>query len=109
MLGGKEVGNAILEMMRDWYAKENIIAVDGKTVRSTGKNNKSQATLQILSAYLTESGVILVQESIHEKTNEIPVFQQMLTYLDVKDKTIRADAMHCQRNTSQQIVRKKRE
>lgn len=31
----------------------------------------------------------------------------MLTYLDVKDKIITADAMHCQRNTSQKIVSKK--
>lgn len=34
----------------------------------------------ILSAYLTSSGIILAQESIHEKTNEIPVFQEALTY-----------------------------
>lgn len=106
MLDVKEVGDAILGIMRS-YAKGNIIAVDGKAIRSTGKSDNSHGTLQILSAYLTESGVVLAQESIHKKTNEIPVFQQMLTYLDVKDKIITADAMHCQRNTSQKIVSKK--
>ena len=32
------------------------------------------SALQIITAYLTENGVILGQEKIHEKTNEIPVF-----------------------------------
>jgi len=52
-----------------------------------------------LTAYITENGVILGQEAIHEKTNEIPVFQQMLDYLAIKGKVVTADAMHCQRET----------
>lgn len=31
----------------------------------------------------------------------------MLSYLDVKDKLVKADAMHCQRETCRKIVRKK--
>ena len=37
----------------------------------------------------------LGQESIREKTNEIPIFQGMLNI----EKTITADARHCQRET----------
>ena len=50
---------------------------------------------------------MLAQETIHEKSNEIPAFQQMLTYLDVQGKTVTADAMHCQRRTSEAIVARK--
>ena len=60
-----------------------------------------------MSAYVTDSGITLAQEAIHEKTNEIPVFQEMLTYLDVDSKVVTADAMHCQRETSRRIVQKK--
>lgn len=56
---------------------------------------------------MTDNGIILAQESIHEKTNEIPVFQEMLTYLDVEGKTITADAMHCQRETCRRIIQRK--
>ena len=56
---------------------------------------------------MTDSGITLVQEAIYEKTNEIPVFQEMLTYLDVESKVVTADAMHCQRETSRRIVQKK--
>ena len=93
MLDGKAVGEAILDILR--------------TRCSTGKSGNPHSALQILSAYLTESGVVLAQETIHEKSNEIPAFQQMLTYLDVHGKTVTADAMHCQRRTSEEIVARK--
>lgn len=49
---------------------------------------------------------MLGQEKIDKKTNEIPVFQEMLTYLNVKEKFITADALHCQRETCSRIVKK---
>jgi len=36
-----------------------------------------------LTAYVTQTGVVLGQKSIHEKTNEIPVFQEMLEFLSI--------------------------
>lgn len=86
--------------------KGDVSAVDGKVIRSTVQKDKPHSALQILTAYLTENGVILVQEKIHEKTNEIPVFQEMMTYLNLKDKTVTADAMHCQRDTCAMILDK---
>ena len=54
-----------------------------------------------------ESGVVLGQKYINgEKTNEIPVFQEMLLYVDIKGKTITADAMHCQKDTCEMIIAK---
>ena len=108
MVDGKAVGEVILQAMRDKIvSRGNVIAVDGKAIRSTGEKDKPHSALQIISAYLTENGVTLGQESIHEKTNEIPIFQQMLDYLDVQGKVITADAMHCQRETCRKIIEKK--
>ena len=45
------------------------------------------------STYLTENRVVLEKE----KTDKIPVFQEMLRYLKTKGKTIIANAMHCQK------------
>ena len=66
MLDGKAVGEAILDILRTRYTSGNIIAVDGKAICSTGKSGNPHSALQILSAYLTESGVVLAQETIHE-------------------------------------------
>lgn len=71
--------------------------------RKRWKSPQSAANLE----RLCDSGITLAQESIHEKTNEIPVFQEILTYLDVEDRRITADAMHCQRETARRIVQKK--
>ena len=56
---------------------------------------------------MIDSGITLAQEAIHEKTNEIPVFQEMRTYWDVESKVVTAGAIHCQRETSRWIVQKK--
>jgi predicted transposase YbfD/YdcC len=108
MVNGEKVAKATIDIMKE--KAENIgdiIAVDGKAICSTSKKSKPHSALQILTAYLTESGVVLGQQAVHEKTNEIPVFQEMLEYLDVNGKTITADAMHCQKETCKKIINKK--
>ena len=107
MVDGEATGKVIVEIMRH-YERDigNIIAVDGKAICGTGKKNKAHSFLQILTAYATESGVTLAQESIsyEDKTNEIPVLQSMLEYLDVRGKTVTAGAMHCQKETCKKIA-----
>lgn len=57
MVDGKAVGEVILQAMRDKIvSRGNVIAVDGKAIRSTGEKDKPHSALQILSAYLTENG-----------------------------------------------------
>ena len=108
LVDGKKIGEAILDILRERFGTAGeVIAVDGKAICGTAKPDQPHTALQILSAYITESGVVLAQEAIHEKTNEIPVFQEMLTYLDVKGKTVTADAMHCQRETCRKVIQGK--
>jgi predicted transposase YbfD/YdcC len=105
MLDGDALSKVIIEIMQERAdVIGNIIAVDGKAIRSTSKEGEAHSALQILTAYLTESSIVIGQEAIHNKTNEIPVFQAMLNLLDIKGKTITADAMHCQKETCKKIV-----
>lgn len=109
MVDGDAVGQIIAQIMRENVGNiGEIIAVDGKAIRSTAKKGKAHSFLQILTAYATESGVTIGQQAIsyEDKTNEIPVLQSMLDCLDVKGKTITADAMHCQKDTCVKIVKK---
>ena len=105
MLDGDELSKVIIDIMKERAdVIGNIIAVDGKAIRSTSKEGKAHSALQILTAYLTESNVVIGQEAIHNKTNEIPVFQSMLNLLDIRGKIITADAMHCQKETCKKII-----
>lgn len=107
IIDGDAIVSVIIEIMKEKATfLGDIIAVDGKAIRSTSKKGKPHSALQILTAYMTESGVVLGQEAIDKKTNEIPIFQEMLNSLDVKDKTITADAMHCQKETCKKIIDK---
>jgi len=105
MIDGDAVAQVIIEIMKERSdIVGNIIAVDGKAIRSTSEPGKPHSALQILTAYLTESSVVIGQHAIHEKTNEIPVFQAMLGVLAIAGKTITADAMHCQKETCARII-----
>jgi predicted transposase YbfD/YdcC len=105
MVKAESITSVIVEIMKE-EVKDlgNILAFDGKAICSTSKKGKPHSALQILTAYMVESGVVLAQQSIHEKTNEIPVMQEMLDYIDVKGKIITGDAMHCQRETCAKII-----
>ncbi len=108
MMDADKVASVIIEIMHDaaYCDLGDVIAVDGKAIRSTSKKGTPHSALQILTVYLTQSGIVLGQKSIHEKTNEIPVFQQLLDNLNIKDKTVTADAMHCQKETCKKIIAK---
>ncbi len=85
MIDGKQIGEAIIHVLQNRFGTTGeVVAVDGKAICSTANPGNPHSALQILSAYVTSSGIILGQESIHEKTNEIPVFQEMLTYLKAR-------------------------
>lgn len=109
MIDSDKVGQIILQIMRENIGNiGEIIAADGKAIRRTGKKGNTHSFLQVFTAYATESGVTLAQAAItyEDKTNEIPVFQAMLDCLDVKGKTVTADAMHCQKDTCAKIIEK---
>ncbi len=72
MVKAEAIIPVIVEIMKE-EAKNlgEILAFDGKAIRSTSKKGKPYSALQILTAYMVESGVVLAQTSIDEKTNEI--------------------------------------
>jgi predicted transposase YbfD/YdcC len=105
MVNADAVVKVVVAIMKDEAQNlVEIISFDGKAIRSTTEKGKPHSALQILTAYMVESGVVLAQESIHEKTNEIPVMRDILEQIDVSGKIITADAMHCQRDTCVKIV-----
>lgn len=68
---------------------------DGKSLRKSGTIDKKME--QILSVFEVHSELILCQEDISDKTNEIPVMQSLLERLDLRGFLATADALHCQK------------
>ena len=78
---------------------EGIISIDGKTIRNSGDN-----PLHIVSAWCTSNDLVLAQEKVDSKSNEITAIPKLLDLLDLKSKLITIDAMGCQRKICSQIA-----
>lgn len=77
------------------------IALDGKTLRGSFDNFHDRAAAQVLSAFATDTALVLAHIDIAEKSNEIPAAQALLAELGVANGAIvTLDAMHCQKNIS---------
>jgi len=77
------------------------IALDGKTLRGSFDKFNDRAAAQVLSAFATDTALVLAHIDIAEKSNEIPAAQTLLAELAVGDGAIvTLDALHCQKNIS---------
>ncbi len=75
------------------------IALDGKTLRSSFDKFNDRAVAQVLSAFATDTALVLAHVDVTEKSNEIPAAQALRAELDVAGSTIvTLDALHCQKN-----------
>lgn len=85
--------------------KEGLtIAIDGKTIRSTGKMEKYENPLHIVSAQIAELGVTFGQIATQDKSNEIPAVRELLEMLNIEGCIIVADALNCQKETAKTVI-----
>ena len=75
------------------------LALDGKALRGSFDNFKDRAAAQILSAFATQTALVLAHLDIDEKSNEIPAAQLMLATLGIPAPLVTLDALHCQKKT----------
>lgn len=81
------------------------ICIDGKTLRGAlNKNGKSN--LHIVHAYAHNLGILIGQEKVAEKSNEIAAIPSLLEQLDIRGATITIDAAGCQKKILDAIERK---
>jgi len=82
------------------------ISFDGKTIRSTSKMEKYNKPMHIVSAHIAEMGITFGQQTVYEKSNEIPAVRELIELLDLNGCMVVADALNCQKETAKAIVNK---
>jgi len=78
------------------------LRVDGRALRGAARGGRAP----MLLSGLWDDGTTAAQLPVHGKTNEIPVFRDLLKKIpagDLKDAVISADQMHTQRKHARQI------
>jgi predicted transposase YbfD/YdcC len=79
-----------------------VVALDGKAVRRA--LNRGEDARVIVSAWATESGLLLGQRKVKNKSNEITAVPELLRALELAGCIVTADALHCQKNIAKEIV-----
>ena len=80
------------------------IAIDGKTLRSSGCEKKGKAAIHMVSAFASQHGLVLAQLKNGDKSNEITAIPELLERLDLNGATVTIDAMGAQKNIAEKIV-----
>lgn len=83
---------------------QDVIAIDGKTVRRSGDTRRAQSPLHLVSAFACEQRLVLGQEAVADKSNEITAIPLLLERLVLTGQVVTIDAMGCQRPLAAQIV-----
>ncbi len=82
--------------------KVSHIAIDGKTLRSSGTS--TLGPLHLVSAWATDHHLSLGQVAVDAKSNEITAIPQLLETLDLHGALVTIDAMGCQKTIAEKIV-----
>ena len=85
------------QVLAESDADKQFIGCDGKVLRGSFDHFQDQKAIQNLSAFVSESHIILAHEEIAAKTNEIPTAQTLMTELGLSGYIFTFDALHCQK------------
>ena len=91
-----------VESLRD--GDPDIIAIDGKTSRRSHARAKGREPLHLVSAWASRQRLVLAQEAVDEKSNEIVAIPLLLERLELKGALVTIDAMGTQIDIAEKIV-----
>ncbi len=91
-----------VEALRD--RAPDIIAIDGKTSRRSHARGKGREPLHLVSAWAARQRLVLGQEAVEKKSNEIVAIPLLLERLELAGALVTIDAMGTQIEIADKIV-----
>jgi predicted transposase YbfD/YdcC len=87
--------------------KGQVIAIDGKELRRSLDSTMGKRAIHMVSAWASENQLVLGQQKVDEKSNEITAIPALLEMLDIAGCIVTIDAIGCQKEIAQQITDQK--
>jgi predicted transposase YbfD/YdcC len=87
-----------------WPGAPDLVAIDGKTSRRSHDRKRGQKALHLVSAFATSNRLVLGQEAVEEKSNEITAIPALVERLDLEGALVSIDAMGCNPTIAQSIL-----
>lgn len=79
------------------------VRIDGKTLR--GSRRQGASSSHLLAAYAADIGLVLAQQGVDDKTNELGVIDDFLCGLALQGRVVTTDALLTQQSVVAQIVK----
>lgn len=87
-----------------WPQHADLVAIDGKTSRRSHDRKSDRPPLHLVSAFATNARLVLGQEAVDVKSNEITAIPALLERLDLRGSLVSIDAMGCNPTIAKAIV-----
>jgi len=81
-----------------------VVAIDGKTLRRSFDRATGKGAIHMVSAWASANRLVLGQQKVDEKSNEITAIPALLRLLELKGCIVTIDAMGCQKAIARTIV-----
>lgn len=85
---------------------DGVVSIDGKAQRGTAKKGSPHSFVHIVSAWAATHHLTLGQLKVDGKSNEITAIPKLLDTIDIEGTIVTIDAMGCQTNIAEKIVKK---
>lgn len=100
---------AFEELLGRWLQDRGLeageaLAIDGKRLR--GIHGEKLPGVHLVAAYAHQSGIVVGQQAVAHKRNELEAMHRLLARLDLKDRVVTGDAQFTQRKVCRSIVAK---
>jgi predicted transposase YbfD/YdcC len=83
---------------------EEVIALDGKTIRRSLDRADGKGAIHVVSAWASTNELVLAQFKVDDKSNEITALPELLALLNLQGRVVTIDAMGCQVEIARQII-----
>lgn len=84
--------------------EQEVVAIDGKTVRRSFDRGQEQSPLHLVSAWASAQGLVLGQRRVDDKSNEITAIPELLESLALETTRVTVDARGCQKAIAERIL-----
>lgn len=84
--------------------KNEIIAIDGKRLCKSFDNANKKSAIHMVSAFAAGAKLVLAQQKVDDKSNEITAIPKLLKLLELKGNIVTIDAMGTQKEIAEAII-----
>lgn len=81
-----------------------ILAIDGKSVRRSFDSATGQGALHLVSVWAVQARLVLAQQEVEQKSNEMTAVPLLLEMLDLKGCIVTADALNSHKTIAAKVV-----